>query len=246
MVEGTQWIELFDGKQFSRILYTNPVCLLGTFKEKQKGQDRAFSNVMILSWLTATNNEGRFMFSLNRRRHSASILTVNPEFTLSIPVRGMEDLVCNVGSISGSFGSKFPSDYTPKLSSDATRTQVARKEPSSNRERKKDKRFSHGIPDLKQVPLGEEEGNLEDRIFCIAGTVAHLRCRAYTILDEPVIDCDHYLVLAEVKSAFVKESYWDAKKNLFRPSPGDQPCLKFFGSQQFGYVVKQNTEPDGK
>ena len=67
-------------------------------------------NVMILSWLTATNNEGKFMFSLNKHRHTASV--IRNEFTLSVPVQGMEDLVLSAGGVSAKWGySKFPNDH---------------------------------------------------------------------------------------------------------------------------------------
>lgn len=92
-------------------------------------------NVQVVSWLTATNNDGTFVFSLNHRRYTASMLLLGtPQnqpaenessldhnlqseqqqrfFTLSIPVQGMEQLVLNVGSSSGRFGSKFPVDYS--------------------------------------------------------------------------------------------------------------------------------------
>ena len=62
-----EWIDLKEPKQFCRLLYTNPVCFLSTIATTEQQR-----NVMVLSWLTATNNEGRFMFSLNRRRHTAS------------------------------------------------------------------------------------------------------------------------------------------------------------------------------
>jgi hypothetical protein len=34
----------------------------------------ASNNVMLLSWLTPTNNQGRFAFSINKSRYSASLL----------------------------------------------------------------------------------------------------------------------------------------------------------------------------
>ena len=110
------WIELTESKQFSRLLYTNPVCLLccnsssndtgiGSSSRGEntavisgteafnsdaaiespappKEQDQvkvsnSHNNVMVLSWLTATNNTGQFMFSIHRRRHTASLLQLN-------------------------------------------------------------------------------------------------------------------------------------------------------------------------
>jgi hypothetical protein len=151
----SDWIELTEGKQFSRLLYTNPVCFLcatsgsascsvdnddGDDDDKRPStttlpatrpsrgyptakRSAANEKVMVLSWLTATNNNGRFIFSLNRRRHSSSLLksslspssSCSSEFTLSVPVQGMEELVRSVGSVSGQFGSKFPADYKDVL-----------------------------------------------------------------------------------------------------------------------------------
>ena len=81
------WVELKDKKSFSRLLYTNPVCFLTTTADvtcENTCADVASSvgsrilprrNVMVVSWLTPTNNNGRFMMSINKRRHTATILT---------------------------------------------------------------------------------------------------------------------------------------------------------------------------
>jgi hypothetical protein len=67
-----------DGdKSFSRPLYPNPVCFLCFSHDDH---DRAISgkkeegNVMVVSWLTAINNGGKFIMSLNKRRHTAQLL----------------------------------------------------------------------------------------------------------------------------------------------------------------------------
>ena len=168
-VPSPHWIELTEKKQFSRLLYTNPVCFLcccgsksssshddtddaidnngaaailtsGTsgdgVKSSQTQQEQNFvmnnvsHNVMVLSWLTATNNTGQFMFSINRRRHTASLLLNIPKeeeypnaevgqhhspasmkvgtfFTLSVPIQGMEEMVLSVGRVSGKDTNKF-------------------------------------------------------------------------------------------------------------------------------------------
>lgn len=57
-------------------------------------------------------------------------------------------------------------------------------------------------------------------------------------MHSPVIDDDHLLIMAEVIDAYIHPSYWDEKKQLFRPrSSAVPPHLKFFGSQTFGYVT---------
>lgn len=225
-----QWVELTSGKQFSRILYTNPVCFLAT-TSKNNGE----KNVMVISWLSAANNDGRFLVSLNRRRHSASVL--DEKFSLSVPVSGMEDLVRNVGSTSGSRGSKFPSDYP----ADSAITDTSEKEETlSNRKRKKSPRFPKGIPGLEILDTSTNGTS----VF-IHGTVAQLECEVHQILAD-VIDDQHYLVIADVKKARVHRDYWDTTKNLFRTGQGLPPYLAFFGSQQFGYTVASPTSHDDK
>jgi flavin reductase (DIM6/NTAB) family NADH-FMN oxidoreductase RutF len=84
-LETNIWLELTLPKQFSRLLYTNPVCFLSTCS-RDHGQ-----NVMVVSWLTAINNEGRLVMSLCRRRHTVSMLLSKEfiettTFVLSVPV----------------------------------------------------------------------------------------------------------------------------------------------------------------
>ena len=239
-----EWIELNEPKQFSRLLYTNPVCFLSTTTTTTTEQQQQRKNVMVLSWLTATNNEGRFMFSLNRRRHTASVISEEGcTFVLSVPVKGMENLVKEVGGVSGRWGSKFVEDH--HTGEEQQRKEFASRQegepPLSKRQKKKQQQQANrslGIEGLKAVPLGlrpddENSGGL----FAVDGTIAHLHCRVYSMIKEAVIDEDHYLILGEVTRAFVHGSYWDAAKNLFRPDDQSPPYLTFFGSQTFGYVV---------
>lgn len=233
-VQDHEWIELKEQKQFSRLLYTNPVCFLSTAKGEQH-------NVMVLSWLTATNNKGRFMFSLNRKRHSASLLSEGSAFVLSVPVKGMEDLVRNVGRASGRWGSKFVEDLPSSEEKGELPTETQEQQPTlSERQKKREEKSRRALclEGLKAVSLGHQ-APYDSSIgpFAVDGTVAHLYCEAYSKCQEPVIDEDHFLVLAEVTQAFVNSSYWDQGQNVFRPA--DQsvpPYLTFFGSSIFGYV----------
>lgn len=225
-----EWIELKEPKQFSRLLYTNPVCFLSTSSGEQE------RNVMVLSWLTATNNEGRFMFSLNRHRHTSSLMSDDCAFVLSVPIKGMETLVKEVGSTSGRWGSKFKKDHD--TTSDSA-TQLERDPPLSKRQKKRQQATgSLGIEGLNAVPLGLRLDD-DSGLFAVDGTVAHLHCRVYSMMQGTVIDDAHYLVLGEVVRAFVHSSYWDSAKNLFRPTDDANPYLTFFGSQTFGYVVTE-------
>ena len=214
-----QWIHLHSGKEFSRLLYPNPVCFLSTRQcspesmlmdtstsaANNKG-DVAKENVMVLSWLTPTNNSGRFMFSINKKRYSASLLAptytntfeVGVEFTLSVPVQGMEQMVLDVGSISGQYGSKFWVGADTIINNDVD----PQEEHLSNRQRKTQRRIRrkeqlsrHGVEGLVPTRLGSSEvssqrqnGVPQTQTSCpspIKGTVAHLKCRTYAVIGSP-------------------------------------------------------------
>lgn len=216
------------GRDYSRLLYTNPVCFLST-TDSHGGPPKR--NVMSVTWLSATNNSGKFMMSINSKRYTASLLTKERRFVLSVPVKGMEQLVLNVGKTSGRWkSSKFPKDHINNC-------------PSIVDHKKKKFKFEHGIEGLVATKIGTSQGITdEDEPFAIQGTVAHLVCESYNILDQQsqIIDDDHYLVMAQVKDAYVDKEYWDEKKKLFRPSSASNPYLTFFGSQTFGYVTYHN------
>jgi flavin reductase (DIM6/NTAB) family NADH-FMN oxidoreductase RutF len=277
------WLALSEPRQWSRLLYTNPVCFLGTTDAKNQ------HHVMVVTWLTATNNDGHFVMSLNRRRHTVSVLlenrqdvkacdishedctdasstqpqqtppkspTPSVEFSLSVPVNGMEDLVLAVGGTSGRWGSKFARDGKDHDTNEDqgddcnNHIEVPKKElnqlgKSSNKRRRQPTtpKYPCGIPGLRAVPLangtpcGIFHNGRDTESFFIDGSVAHLQCEATSFM-ERVIDDDHYLVLARVTKAAVKKSHWNTCQNLFQPQRDDvAPYLTFFGSQTFGHVV---------
>ena len=274
-----EWIHLLDTKSFSRVLYTNPVCFLCTVYnccQNESSQDSSVlprRNVMVVSWLTATNNTGRFLMSINKRRYTAKILTTfakgcngsgngssasasdddlalyGADFVLCVPVKGMEDLVLNVGKASGRWkSSKFPLDHRETIRPPSGGDD----DDDDNPRDKKKKIFQRGIDGLLAVRLGcsgEAPPDKDDHLFAIQGTVAHLHCRIYRIvdgMDGNAIDDDHHLILAEVVDAFVRKDYWNAEKRLFQPirrkvanddGRSPPPYMKFFGSQTFGYVI---------
>ena len=75
MTDANEFVHLQDAKSFSRLLYTNPVCLLATLNPS--ATPTPTRNVMVISWLTPTNNSGKFVMSVNKRRHTAGILVPN-------------------------------------------------------------------------------------------------------------------------------------------------------------------------
>lgn len=239
--EEPPWIELTEPKQFSRLLYTHPVCFLTTTSNGGK------RNVMTISWLTATNNEGAFMCSMNIRRHTATILQSGVfDFVLSVPVQGMETLVRDVGAISGKWGSKFPADHVGQELPKELQGQHLDKQMGKNK--RKRLMSAAGVPGLEAVPFGSQTPALSTgetsafgtKAFAIRGTVAHMTCSSYKLI-ESVIDSDHLLILATITAAHVHPSYWDATKNRFRPERDAPPYLTFFGSQEFGYIVNEDS-----
>ena len=159
------------------------------------------ANVMVLSWLTATNNSGRFVFSINRGRHSATNVVpidessgkarTGVDFVLSIPVQGMEQLVLDVGGTSGKWGSKFVADHNhddaePSNETgedDECRAADVDLTSMSNRQTKKLKRMrlAKGIPNLEAAPIGHSDASSREKnlLFAINGTCSHIHCRTY-------------------------------------------------------------------
>ncbi len=248
----SEWIELKDKKSFSRLLYTNPVCFLTTLCDNQ--DDNSLQrNVMVVSWLTPTNNDGRFMMSINKNRHTSRILlsSSKQEFVLSVPIAGMEILVLNVGKTSGRYGrSKFPQDHHDK--------HIEANNIVSTGKKRKGHEFANGIDGLIGVKIGTSNDEISHSernrnvSFAIKGTVAHLKCAIYAIPSiekENLIDDEHNLILADIHEAYVHSNYWDDSKKQFfpqqrsnqsnendPPSSSIPPYLTFFGSQKFGYV----------
>ena len=267
----TSWFHLTSGKEFSRLLYPNPVCFLctsssstavpsrATTEAKQqdatsKGDDDTSrslkdadknenkKNVMIVSWLTASNNDGNFIMSLNRHRHSTNLLLQeeNKDFSLCIPISGMEDLILSVGSISGRFGSKFGRSLDSQHQQEQQKEQQQQQQ-LSKRQLKKQKRQRwaiEGIPGLVPIPYGQNdtEESSSSPVFAIQGTVAHLHCRLLSS-SLGTIDDDHYLLTGKVIDAYCHSDYWDSDRNIFCPKQGiNNSYLTFLGSQTFGQV----------
>lgn len=245
-----QWKELTEPKQWSRLLYPNPVCFLCT--SRIFSQIQPVRNVMVLSWLTATNNSGQVLFSLNQRRHTASVLKPSSYFVLCVPVEGMQDLVRQVGGTSGRWGrSKFPQDYNES----SIHEDSGIPSPLTKHSKNQKPRFPRGILGLSTIPVGGNARSTssattntaasssvlscEEDIFAIDGSVAHLVCRLDQLnADLLLTQCDdsHLLGVAQVVQAFVRSDYWNDQNNTFAPSRQLPRYLTFLGSQTFGAV----------
>ncbi|KAJ8608164.1 hypothetical protein CTAYLR_010303 [Chrysophaeum taylorii] len=97
-----RWIVLRDPKLASRLLYPNPVVVLTALVDGCR-------SCMALSWLTPVDNDRRFVFAVNRRRHTARALVderptkgaIATSFGLSVMAAGSEELVLAIGAVSG-------------------------------------------------------------------------------------------------------------------------------------------------
>lgn len=243
---------------------------------------------MVLSWITATNNHGRFVFSINKRRYTAAWLwssfTLPPaacrsdsssqqmsssalpptRFTLSVPVKGMEELVIAVGGVSGRWGDKFPETRRSDVAVDGASSNdgnvvvesVESLEGTADpvgetihserkgRSRRKRSRYPLGVPGLSAVALGTSSPPVtichdgHASAWAVQGTVAHMECVVHDMItDSALVDGDHYLVSAQITRAFVRKSHWNVQKNHLQHQGNDAlPILSFLGSQTFGYV----------
>ena len=93
--EGTEGICEVKAAQFSRLLYTNPVCILSSCSERLQ------RNLMTISWLTPLDNQGRLMCSINKRRHSAAGVLHHKTFVLNVPPANLAETLLAIGACSG-------------------------------------------------------------------------------------------------------------------------------------------------
>ena len=209
------YLRLTEKRDFSRLLYANPVCFLAT---RRPDGDGSGANVMTLSWLTCVNNSGLFMFSSNKRRFTAACLLACPEMVLSVPCSGMEALVLAVGKASGRNGDKLEQLRSAGLAIDSTAT--------SHRHGPLEQ-SSDELATLSSLPLLEASVGANP-LGAVRGTVAWMRA---TVLSIGEADADHHLVMAQIQSAAVYPHYWNGKH--FAPKPGTNapPYLAFLGSQ---------------
>ncbi|CAJ1416540.1 unnamed protein product [Effrenium voratum] len=188
--------------QFSRLLYTNPVCILSSCDASMR------RNLMTISWLTPMDNQGRFLCSLNKSRHSAGGVLSQRVFVLNVPTAELAQTVLDVGGCSGSCVDKIER-FSEALG---------------------------GCCRPGWEPL-EWPGDMDlgAPVFALAGCVAHLVVRVQADLTAASGQDAHHVLSCATLRAVVRRSHWDGK--IFSPRHGASPYLTFFGSQTFGYVL---------
>ena len=256
------FVTLLTGRDFSRLLYANPVCFLTTQRPSSGDGGQGSHNVMVISWLSPVNNEGTVMLSMNKRRFSAVCLESRPEFVLSVPVAGMEPLVLQVGKYSGRRGDKFtqiPSLVKIPIDDEPVAEETCESGSSSSSgggggsgRTRVGNRFAALLADSSTEGSGSDsEGRGPAEVaeggavaplavaplVTIGGTAAWLKC---IVLRKTDVDDDHHLIVAQVVSAAVDERYWNGK--CFAPRDAGTPqALAFLGSQVFARTAPTPT-----
>ncbi|CAM9412028.1 unnamed protein product [Ectocarpus fasciculatus] len=203
-------VRLSDPALMSRLLYSNPVCLLTTGGAAAEEQ----CNVMVISWLTPVDNYGHIFLSMNVKRFTSQLLSHDGAvFVLNVPVAGMEGLITAVGKCSGRDTDKFsalgintcPPGWVLEAGGDsATETSV---QPVALTDC-----VAHVVCVVNQMqrrdPSDDGSGKRKKKD-------------------------DHYYINATITTAYVQERYWDGKC-FAAISDSDPATLTFLGSGNFG------------
>ena len=250
------WTVLTEGKQFSRLLYTNPLCLMSSLAyhaEKtpnnaiQQNNDQQ-QRPIVVSWLTATNNLGNFMFCLERTLvadmfpadEEISTDIKGKKFCLSVPVEGMEDLVQTLLAWKGKTSEPVAEQgmHVPKAEHVVSWKTIS-------------------LTTADNDNRGGNNSSLESpSLQCISGCVASMECQVYDTAPTASSSCSassttdtmekYVVVFAKVDRAFVHPSYWNGSQHWFVPTDntsGDEGLLspplymKYLGNDTFGYVL---------
>uniref|UniRef100_M4BES9 Flavin reductase like domain-containing protein n=1 Tax=Hyaloperonospora arabidopsidis (strain Emoy2) TaxID=559515 RepID=M4BES9_HYAAE len=219
------WVAVSKGL-LSRLLYPNPVCLLSVCHS-----DGSARNVMTISWITAINNHGGFICSINAARYSVKFIKyAGAVFVLNVPVRGMEDLVLAIGGCTGAETDKFekfgiavcgPAGIEHKEVPDDDNVQMKKRK-------------------LSKKEVAEQDiARAIHQSIALRDCVAHLMCRV-----ESVTENDGHLLLRCVQLAgWTRRAYWDGRNFIPQASTDVEPYLTFLGSKSFGYVLPADSMP---
>ena len=150
-------------------------------------------------------------------------------FVLSVPVDGMQDLVLEVGGISGRvcpegkiqhLGIKtcspgFDPSESPSLASEPSTIQSAA-----------------SINSPKKSNNQSQRTKIPSNLIAVQGTAAHLICQILSTR----MDFGHVIAIAQILEVYTDPEYWDGK--TFSPKTlSKSPFLTFLGSKRFGTVV---------
>ncbi|KAG2373123.1 hypothetical protein C9374_012855 [Naegleria lovaniensis] len=205
--EKNKFISVVPANLLSRLLYTNPVCLLTSSFNDQR-------NIMTITWLTPVDNSGHFVCSMNTGRHSASLVLPSMKFALSVPTTALADTVLAIGGCSGSSIDKF--EKFVNCLDDVKHEQT------------------HHSP-RKPLSLVTHHVEKHGSFYCFSECCAHLCCVIEKELERTCPN--HHLFYCRVVAGFVKQGYWqDGKMFVSNNEAICPPYLTFVGSQQFAKI----------
>lgn len=160
---------------------------------------------------------------------------------LSVPVRGMEELVLAIGGCSGANVDKFEAlnialcapgggplsaDKMTSEPLDSALEGTSASQPPAVASAAKKQKLS------KQELARQEIAKAAAQSIAIADCVAHVLCRVETAQT----DDGHWTLRCSQLAAWALQDYWDGK-NFIPRSPSSEPYLTFLGSKVFGYVL---------
>ncbi|KDO23316.1 hypothetical protein SPRG_11630 [Saprolegnia parasitica CBS 223.65] len=204
-----------DKNMLSRLLYPNPVCLLSV----QSGDDDASRrrNVMTITWLTPINNHGKFICSMNCKRHTATLVHAPGQyFVLNVPTKAHEATILAIGGCSGADVDKFET------------LQLATCPPGWAPLRPLKRKHGMSKKDLRDADVYDAASGCVALVDCIA----HIVCRVDAVLETD----GHNLLTCTQVAAWAKAAYWNGKH--FAPQSRDlMPYLTFLGTKVFACVT---------
>ncbi|KAL3669465.1 hypothetical protein V7S43_005857 [Phytophthora oleae] len=231
MASSMNWVAVDKG-MLSRLLYPNPVCLLSVCSG-----DGSARSLMTITWLTAINNQGGFICSMNATRHTANFMNQSGAiFVLNVPVRGMEELVLSIGGSTGANVDKFEEFNVTVCAPGGGEIEPVATDSIESKVRTKKPKLS------KKELTRLEIASAVAQSIALRDCIAHLLCRVETVTE----DDGHLLLRCTQLAGWTRRAYWDGRNFMPQDGTSAEPYLTFLGSKMFGYVVPSGSVPVSK
>ncbi|KAE9330313.1 hypothetical protein PR003_g15334 [Phytophthora rubi] len=218
------WVAV-DRGMLSRLLYPNPVCLLSV-----RSKDGGARSLMTITWLTAINNQGGFICSMNATRHTTKFMNQSGAvFVLNVPVRGMEELVLAIGGSTGADMDKFDQLNVAVCAPGGGELQPTESATSTSDDQVETKKRKLSKKELAR----QEIASAAAQGIALRDCFAHLLCRVETVTE----DDGHLLLRCSQLAGWTRRAYWDGRNFIPQEGTDAEPYLTFLGSKVFGYVL---------
>lgn len=219
-----------DKHMFSRILYPNPISILVVNQN-----ENVEGTAMILSWISPIDNNGHFVFSINKKRNSYKCLFDNDNnndvddndiyFTLNIPIYSMNQDLLNIGTTNSFDFKNDDVQYSviPKLNHFKIKT--------------------HNL--IGNVDIPNTLNNKHIQFINDSRIIAHLLCKIESKSDT---FNNHSLITATILDARINQNYWNGKNFIYNQNIinndlnqfKNNQILSFLGTKQFAIISSAN------